>query len=180
MPFSNGRSQPELCQKVARQLKQLATTRDHLSGDNSSFFFFLQHKMDNIYANPSSLHSLCCLLIPPSPSLKPWAFRLCTEIGCASVLCRSVTVPLAHLLSVCFLLVFIFLVNRNCSSGEGGLSNCTSGEHVTPAPFKPRVLPGTERDEEKNNTQMNHIDLPWSILSAYYEKKIFLWILILL
>lgn len=34
--------------------------------------------------------------------------------------------------------------------------------------------------KKKKNTQMNHVDLPWSILSAYYEKKIFLWILILL
>lgn len=45
-------------------------------------------------------------------------------------------------------------------------------------PLKPRVLPGAKR--KTNETQMNHVDLPWSILSAYYEKKIFLWILILL
>lgn len=62
--------------------------------------------------------------------------------------------------------------------GGGGLSNRTSGEHIPP--LEPRVLPGAKRKKKNHPTQMNHVDLPWSILSAYYEKKIFLWILILL
>lgn len=90
-PSSHGRSHTELCQQVALA----AGYSQSLSPELTAAFGFLQHKMDDIYANPPSLRSLCCL---PTPSPSP-SFPMCTEIGCASVLCGSVTGPLARLLS---------------------------------------------------------------------------------
>lgn len=61
-PSSHGRSHTELCQQVA-----LATGYSQsLSPAHTAAFGFLQHKMDDIYANPPSLHSLCRLPTPLS------------------------------------------------------------------------------------------------------------------
>lgn len=162
-----------------RQLKQLAPTTDHLCRDHSSIWVFLQHKMDDIYANPSSpLFSV----LPLGPTFSfpgPPSFQMCTEIGCASVLCGSVTVPLCPSPQQTLSSGFYFTCSTGTAVlGMGGLSNRTSGEHVPPS--SQGFCQGAKGYKHTKPTQMNHIDLPWSILSAYYEKKIFLWILILL
>lgn len=73
-PSSHGRSHTELCQQVALA----AGYSQSLSPELTAAFGFLQHKMDDIYANPPSLCSLCCLL---TPLVFPRAFRCALKLA---------------------------------------------------------------------------------------------------
>lgn len=121
-----------------------ARGQNRASREHGSCSIWLQPEQHSPVQKPQLQHLdfathdgyLCNYLPPPSPSLpstllravsrpclslltRALSFQTCTEIGCASVLCGSVTVSLAHLFGEHSLLVFIFLLNRNCSSREG-------------------------------------------------------------
>lgn len=62
-------------------------------------------------------------ILPPSVLCPPFSspsFPMCTEIGFASVLCRSVTVPFARLLSKRSLLVFYVPAQQELQFWGGG------------------------------------------------------------
>lgn len=66
-----------------RQLKQLAPTTDHLCGDHSSIGVFCNTRWMIFMQIPPPLCSLCCLLVPPSPSPTPppRAFRCALKLA---------------------------------------------------------------------------------------------------
>lgn len=93
---------------------------------------------------------LCKPSLPLFSVPTPWSFPsfpMCTEIGCASVLCGSVTGPLARLLSNALSWFLFTWATGTAVLGRGIEQSHLRGAHP---PLKPRVLPGARRKHKQN------------------------------